>query len=58
MVHDANKRALRQVDAITDSEPAKGEDLLESPDLKRQYREIKKQLAAPLSEPARKKPVK
>ena len=41
---DANKEALDQVEHATDSEPIKGDDLLESPDLKRQLREAKKRL--------------
>lgn len=55
---DTNREALRQVERATDSEPVNGEDLLRSPELKRKYREIKKQLAAPLPEPPGKKPVK
>lgn len=38
---DANKEALSQVEKATESEPVKGEDLLGSPDLKRQLREAK-----------------
>lgn len=41
---DANQEALRQVEKITESEPVNGEDLLESPELKRQFREAKKRL--------------
>jgi hypothetical protein len=42
---DENQQALRQVEKATDSDPVSGEDLLESPDNKRTYAEIKKQLA-------------
>ncbi len=38
---DANKEALEQVEKATDSEPVKGEDLLESEDAKRELREAK-----------------
>ena len=41
---DANKEALDQVERITESEPVKGDDLLDSPDLKRQLREAKERL--------------
>jgi len=41
---DANKEALEQVEKITDSERDRGEDLLESEDLKRQLREAKERL--------------
>jgi len=51
---DRNKKALRQLEQITESDPGKGKDLLESPRLKRAYRELRKRLA----EPARRKPVK
>jgi hypothetical protein len=51
---DANKQALEQVEKITESDRDKGEDLLESEDLKRQLREAKERLAKPSSE----KPVK
>ena len=36
---DANKEALDQVEKATDSDPVKGEELLESQDLQRQLRE-------------------
>lgn len=42
---DANKEALDQVERVTESEPAKGDDLLDSPDLKRQLREAKEREA-------------
>ena len=38
---DANKEALDEVERATDSEPVKGEELLESEELKRQLREAK-----------------
>ena len=41
---DANQEAVRQVEDATGSEPAKGEELLESKDLKRQLREAKDRL--------------
>ena len=41
---DASQKALEQVEKATDSERAKGEDLLGSEDLKRQLREAKKRL--------------
>jgi hypothetical protein len=43
--HDASQKALRQVEKITDSEPVKGEDLVESEELKRKFAEAKKRLA-------------
>jgi transcriptional regulator of met regulon len=48
---DANEKALRQVEKITDSEPVKGENLLGSEDLKRQLREAKERLVAESGEP-------
>jgi hypothetical protein len=42
---DASQKALEQVEKATDSERAKGEDLLGSEDLKRQLREAKQRLA-------------
>ena len=42
---DANKEALDQVERVTESEPVKGDDLLESPELKRQLREAKEREA-------------
>ena len=38
---DESQEALRNVEKITDSEPASGEELLESEELKRQLREAK-----------------
>ena len=43
---DANKEALEQVEESTDSEPVKGEELLESEELKRQLREAKERLSS------------
>ncbi len=41
---DANQQALEQVEKITESDRDKGEDLLESEELKRQLREAKERL--------------
>ena len=41
---DTNQEALEQVEKATESEPVKGEELLESPELKRQLREAKERL--------------
>ncbi len=41
---DTNQEAVRQVEDATDSEPVKGEELLESEELKRQLREAKERL--------------
>ena len=49
---DANKEALKQVEKATDSEPVKGEDLLESEELKRKLADAKKALSS--TEPPRK----
>jgi hypothetical protein len=43
---DANKEALQQVEKATESEPVKGEDLLESEDLKRKLADSKKRITA------------
>ena len=43
---DESQEALRNVERITDSEPVNGEDLLSSPDLKRQLREAKERESA------------
>jgi hypothetical protein len=51
---DINKQALEQVEEATESKPVTGDDLLESPELKRQLREAKERLA---SEPSGEKPV-
>jgi len=53
---DLSQQALREADSITDSEPANGEDLLGSEDLKRKLREAKEREAL-RSQPVRKKPV-
>jgi hypothetical protein len=47
---DANKEALRQVEKATDSDRAKGEDLLGSEDLKRRLREAKERIAGERSD--------
>ena len=47
---DINKEALEQVEKATESEPVKGEDLVESEDLKRQFREAKERLREPIGE--------
>jgi len=45
---DTNEEAVRQVEKITDSEPVNGEDLVESEDLKRKFREAKERLKSEL----------
>ena len=47
---DTNKEALEQVEKITNSEPVSGEELVESADLKRKFREAKERLREPLGE--------
>jgi hypothetical protein len=47
---DTNKEALDNVEKATDSEPVKGEDLVESEDLKRKFREAKERLREPVGE--------
>jgi hypothetical protein len=42
---DESQEAVRNVERITESGPANGEDLLGSEDLKRQLREAKERLA-------------
>jgi hypothetical protein len=42
---DTNRKALRQEESITDSEPVKGEDLLRSKKLKRKLAQAKKRIA-------------
>jgi hypothetical protein len=42
---DASQEALEQVEKLTESDRANGEDLLGSEDLKRQLREAKERLA-------------
>jgi hypothetical protein len=41
---DPNKEALEKVEKSTESEPIKGEDLLESEDLKRKLADSKKRI--------------
>jgi hypothetical protein len=41
---DLNEEAVRQVNELTDSGPVDGEELLESEELKRQFREAKQRL--------------
>ena len=41
---DANKEALDEVETATESESIKGEELLESEELKRQLREAKERI--------------
>jgi hypothetical protein len=41
---DENEQAVRNVEKATDSEPVKGEDLLESDKLKRKLSEAKKRI--------------
>ena len=48
--HDANKDALEQVEKATESEPVKGEDLVESEELKRKFRGAKERLPEPIGE--------
>jgi hypothetical protein len=43
--HDAYKEALDQVERVTGSERVKGDDLLESPTLRRQLREAKERIS-------------
>jgi hypothetical protein len=45
---DESQEALRNVEEITDSEPVNGEDLVQSEDLKRQFREAKQRLDSEL----------
>ncbi len=51
---DASQEALEQVQKITKSDPVNGEELLESPELKRQLREAKERLAKESGKPASK----
>jgi hypothetical protein len=51
---DTSQEALRQVEELTDSEPVNGEELLSSPELRRQLREAKERLKAESAEPPRK----
>jgi hypothetical protein len=47
---DENQEAVRNVEKATDSKPINGEELVESEDLKRQFREAKERLREPLGE--------
>jgi hypothetical protein len=47
---DESQEALRNVERATDSEPVNGEDLVESEDLKRKFREAKERLREPSGE--------
>lgn len=48
---DVNEEASRLVNEVTESEPVNGEDLIESEELKRQFREAKERLkSAPAKE--------
>jgi len=42
---DTSQEALRQVEKATDSEPVSGEELVESEELKRKFREAKERLS-------------
>jgi hypothetical protein len=46
---DANKKALRQVEKATNSDPVKGKDLLESAELKRQLSKAEERYRSGLS---------
>ena len=46
---DANKKALKQVEKATHSEPVKGKELLESAELKRKLSEDEERLRSGLS---------
>ena len=46
---EANREALSKVEKITESEPAKGEELLESEELKRKLSEAEERLRSGLS---------
>jgi hypothetical protein len=47
---DASQEALDQVEKATESEPVSGEELVESEDLKRKFREAKERLSKPSGE--------
>ena len=51
---DESQQAVDNVNRLTESEPVNGEDLLSSPDLKRQLREAKEREAKRSAEPPRK----
>jgi hypothetical protein len=46
---DANKKALRQVEKATNSDPVKGKDLLESAELERQLSKAEERYRSGLS---------
>ena len=48
---DTNQEALEKVEKITESDRDNGEDLLDSEDLKRQFREAKERVEYHASEP-------
>ena len=55
---DINQEALRQVrEATDDSEPATTEELLASPELRRQLREAEERLKSESAKPLGQKPV-
>ena len=43
---DENEQAVRNVEEVTESEPVRGEDLIDSEELKQQLREAKERLAS------------
>lgn len=45
---DESQQAVDNVDRITESEPVNGEDLVQSEDLKRKFREAKERLDSEL----------
>jgi hypothetical protein len=51
---DESQEALRNVERITESDPVNGEDLLSSPDLKRQLRDARERESQRSAEPPRK----
>jgi hypothetical protein len=50
---DVNEEASRLVNDITESDPVSGEDLIESEELKRQFREAKERMTGTLPPPPR-----
>jgi hypothetical protein len=54
---DASQEALRQVQEVTDSEPVNGEELLGSPELRRQLREAKERIKRESAQPTGQEPV-
>ena len=50
--HDANQEALRQVEELTESQPADTEELLKSPELRRQLREAEERLKSESEKPS------